>query len=310
MSSKKAVFEGETITITDSLSNKKSLPLPWLHVSYNFSRFLVYLDNINRKVNRGERRTLLYIIGMNKTVSRKSNVLCNKRGYYSVTELVLSCNNLFMTEFTYEKISNDFELLVYPKIVDYSESMIPLNKMLGDITVKRFIDPDPFTFKGIREYQSYDSFRQINWKATAKIGDFMSNIYDFTVFQEITVLLDLQNYKLYNREFVHEEAIRIAAFICRSCINKNIPVSMICPSADGSVMKLTGGSSAAHLEKIYTALAFIDLKKENDPVSDIIAEKNDNKEYILISSFNEKCIIEISSGNDTVTMEVRENVRN
>jgi len=305
-SSKSAVFEGETVTITDSLANKKRLPLPWVHVSYKLSRFLVFLDNVSKKVGRGEWRTLLYIVGMNKTVSRKSTVLCSKRGYYTATGTSIASNNLFMTGFVTEDISLHFDLLVYPRIINYSDSIIPLKKMLGDVSVRRFTDPDPFTFKGVREYQPYDSFRQINWKATAKTGEIMSNIYDFTVYQDIVVLLDLHYYGDYNRNFVHEEAIRVAAFICRNCIGKGIPVSLVCPASDGNPAQLSSGLSNAHLEKIYTALAYINLDIQNHTIIDYIPETSE-KAYILISSSGEKCEIEIISGGETIAMEVPEN---
>jgi len=304
-SSKNAVFEGEELIITDSLSNGKRLPLPWVHVSYKLSRFLVFLDNISKKVSRGEWRNLIYIVGMNKTISRKSTVLCSKRGYYTATDVSISSNNIFLTGFITEERAISFNLLVYPKIVNYSESIIPLKKMLGDISVKRFIDPDPFTFKGVREYQPYDSFRQINWKATAKIGEIMSNIYDYTVYQDLVVLIDFDNYDDYDRKFVHEEAIRVVAFICRSCINRGIPVSLVCPASDGRPSHLPGGLSNAHLENIYSALAFIDLNIWNHPVSDYIPKEHE-KAYILISSSSRRFKIKINAGGDIVTMEVPE----
>jgi len=303
--SKSAVFEGETVTITDSLTNSKRLPLPWVHVSYKLSRYLVYLDNISQRISRGEWRTLIFIVGVNKTVSRKSSVLCSKRGYYVTSNSSIASNNLFMSGYASQEISLHFGLLVYPRFVNYSESIIPLKKMLGDVSVRRFTDPDPFTFKGVREYQPYDSFRQINWKATAKTGEIMSNIYDFTVYQDIIILLDFQYYSNYNRNFVHEEAIRVAAFICRNCIGRGIPVSLVCPAADGNPSQISSGSSYSHLEKIYTALTFIDLNRFNSSVTGFIPSMNE-KAYILISSSGENCEIEITSGSESIIMEVRE----
>jgi uncharacterized protein (DUF58 family) len=304
-SSKNAVFEGEKVILTDSLTNGKRLPLPWVHVSYRLSQYVMALDNIGQKSNRGERRDLVFIVGMNKTVNRKSTVLCRKRGYYTASDHSVSCNNLFMTDLITEtpKLSS-FGLLVYPRLVDYPESVIPLSRMLGDVPVRRFIDPDPFTFKGIREYQPYDSFRQINWAAAAKMGVLMSNIYDFTVSQEFTVLLDLQEYSKYNRDFVHEEAIRLAAFICRQCIGMGIPVSLVCPAADGSPMRISGGLTKAHLESIYAGLAYIDLKARNMSVAGHIPKSSD-KAYILISSCGEKAEVAVTAGGNTFRLEVR-----
>jgi len=302
-SSKPAIFEGDTVEIVDTVTNGKRLPLLWVHVSYRMTFRSIYLNYIGRETNRGERRRLLFIVGMNKTAKRKSKIVLNKRGHYTIKEANIACNNLFMTDFMQEDITVPFGLIVYPKYVDYPESVIPLKKMLGDVSVRRFIDPDPFTFKGVREYQPTDSFRQVNWNATAKTGELMSNIYDFTIYQDITVLLDIHKYRTYDRDFVHEEAIRIAAFICRNCIGKDIPVSLICPKSDGSPIIINSGMSSVHLEKLYTALAFINLGADNESLVDFIPTSSE-KAYILISSYGERREIEVSSSVDTVRLEV------
>jgi hypothetical protein len=60
------------------------------------------------------------------------------------------------------------------------------------------------------------------------------------------------------------------------------------------------------LEKIYTALAFINLNKLNHTIIDYIPDTNEAA-YILILSSDEKQEIEIISGGETTVVEVREN---
>jgi len=289
--SKKAAFEGEKVEITDSVTNGKSLPLPWVYANYLISQYLIFLDSKNNEIRRGERRTLLFVVGTNKTASRKSKVLCSKRGYYVAREFSISANNPLMTEHTRENSSLNFSLLVYPRIVDYPEAVIPLKRIFGTATVKRFIDPDPFVFKGIREYLPTDSFRQINWSATAKSGTLMSNIHDFTVEQNITILLNLERYNGYNRGFVFEEAIRLAAFLSRQCIEVGVPVSLVCPAGDGRPVQISSGLSAAHLETIYATLAYINLNADNHSVAEYLPGVSD-KAFILISSYHEADLYE------------------
>jgi uncharacterized protein (DUF58 family) len=284
--SKKAVFEGENVFITESLSNRKYLPLPWVHVRYDLSRFLVFLDNVNKRINRGTQRNILYKIGMNKTASRKSTVLCTKRGYYQVSKAMITSNNILMSERVTQEVELNSSLTVYPRMTDFSESVIPLGRITDEILTKRFTDPDPFTFKGIREYQQFDTFRQINFNATAKTGKIMSNVYDFTMMQNITIILNVQDYSRRDREFVHEEAIRIAAYLCRKYIDMRAKVSLVCPSSDGRPRVIDTGGSRAHLETIYTALAHINLKAKNQNPIEIVSEHFDGVS-ILISSYNE-----------------------
>ena len=278
-----AVFEGETITLVECLTNKAKLPLSWIHVSYRMSRFLVFLDNVSKKINRGEMRNLMYVAGANKSAIRKSTVLCSKRGYYKIEKLSISANNPLMTQFTADRREFKFELIVYPRIVDYDESVFLLKQEQGEMNNRRFVNPDLFTFKGIREYQQYDSFRQVNWSATAKTGALMSNVYDFTVSQDITLVLNLQRLET-NDEYLHEEAIRLAAYICRNSLNKSISISLLCPSGDGEITRISPGVSGSQLEIINTALAFIDLEKANKTFPNDYSVDAKNS-YVLISAY-------------------------
>ena len=277
--SRNVAFEGEKITMTDCLANAKRLPLPWVHVNYSFSRHLELLDNVT-KYPRWDERSLVYTVGVNKTVSRKSTVLCGKRGYYPVTDFVISCNNMLVSELSREKLDMQYSVTVYPKIVDYDAADLPLRRISGYLLARRFINPDPFEFRGIREYQPFDSFRQINFKATAKTGELMSNMHDFTVSQDITVILNLQPYCAGRREFVHEEAIRLAAFFCRCYVNAGVAVSFVGPAG-----VISSGQSKSHLETIYTALAHIDIDEQMPPIAELIP-KGREKVYVLISSYH------------------------
>ena len=286
------VFEGEQIIITEKLANNKRLPLPWVLVNYKIPSVFTYVNIMNQKIKFGEYRELLYVVGAKKAISKKYNVVCGKRGVYQLTNFALSSNNPLMTDFRHMELGFHYTLTVYPKLVDYDEFELFYKKMSGDLLAKRFINPDPFTFKGIREYQPYDNFRQINFMATAKTGELMSNIYDFTVSQEITILLNLQEYnQYYKRDFVHEEAIRLAAFLCRKYAGGGIQVNLVCPSPEGEPYQTGGVSSDAHLDRIYTALARINLDSDISSVMQYMP-KSEGQAGILISSYHGQDLVE------------------
>jgi len=283
--SKKELFEGETLVITDVVTNKKYLPMPWVYVNYSISQVFEYLNNVSSKIPRGSRRTMLCVVGMHKSVVRKSVALASKRGYYIIPDIELRTNDPLMTSPMEKNINKRYALTVYPKQVEFPESMIPFSKMLGEIIVRRFINPDPFTFRGIREYEPHDNFKQINWGATAKAGALMSNVYDFTMSQEVTIFLNLQKYSDYERDYVHEEAIRLAAFLCRKYAKSGVPVSLVCPAADGSKTSVDSGLSHSHLLTVYTALAHINLTVNNLSLIEHLPSER-GRSCVLVSSYH------------------------
>jgi hypothetical protein len=308
--SSKSAFEKERIIITDIITNRNRLPLPWIHMSYKKSPNLaypkdsqrepdeeqwddsdyvdevVYRDDYSRELDYNERYSFVYFVASKKTVSRKSEVLCKKRGLYHITDVAIRSNNPLMTGFAIKTFAKTYAITVFPRLIEYSEAVFPFKRLLGDVSVRRFIDPDPFSFKGIREYQPYDNFKQINFNATAKTGELMSNIYDFTISGEITILLNLQNYDIkYNRDYVHEMSIRLTAFLSKRFTELGIPVSLVYPLRDGTPKRIKSGLSGTHLYTIYTALAHIDLTAGIASVSEYMTTNRDIT-YILISSYH------------------------
>lgn len=296
-----AAFEGDTVTVTERLTNRKRLPLPYVTTQYNLSHQMAYLDRNGREMRVGEQRQALYVIGSHRTLLRESTAICHHRGVYPVSDVEVASANPLFTNRMRMKMPTRASITVYPKRTDISEDMVPYRKITGDLLARRFINPDPFEFRGIREYQPYDSFRQINFRATAKTGELMSNIHGYTVSQEMVLLLNLQPYNLYQREYVQEEAIRLAAFLCKQFLADGIPVELYCPSPSvvtGEPIHVHSGTSKAHLEKLYTGLAHIDLTQEAPPLMDAMHSMTPrhssglDRAYILISAYHGKDMLD------------------
>jgi uncharacterized protein (DUF58 family) len=188
---------------------------------------------------------------------------------------------------------------VYPRLIDIDELEIPYKKIYGAALAKRFIITDPFEFKGIREYQPYDSFKSVNFKATAKTGQLMVNVNDYTVAQEVCVILNLQPYSTWSSDSLYEHTIRLAASLCAEYIGEGVPVSFICNGRDlatGQSTAIQSGSGANHLTYIYEALARIDLEREREPISYALSAKIEANEfsavYILLSTYSERDLAE------------------
>ena len=61
----------------------------------------------------------------------------------------------------------------------------------GDITVRRWINEDPFYPAGVREYRPGDEMRRINWKAVARTGDLQVNQFDYTADRKLYLLVSM-----------------------------------------------------------------------------------------------------------------------
>jgi uncharacterized protein (DUF58 family) len=188
----------------------------------------------------------------------------------------------------------NIHLYVYPRPVEYSRFEVPFQKMLGTILTKRFINEDPFEFKSIREYQSYDMMKSINWKASAKTGSLMVNVYDHTASQQIKILLNLESDTIWLYEDLQEESIRIAAAFAASFIEQGIPTSIYTNGLDvisKELLYVPAGSGRNHLRAINEALARINASLAMPSFATALCETLNNansNDYIILISFYQR----------------------
>lgn len=226
---KNKIFEGEEFNLILAVSNKKILPLPWVRI------LLQIPESIKDKDERSKYKEFIEIHKKNTVTSLFSyqrvritnRIKCNRMGYYPLPDVRISMGDYIGLT----KGELDFNIpraiTVYPKI-EPLEQLIALNTSLqGDISVKRWIIPDPMDVIGNREYTSRDSFNTIDWKASAKTGKLYVKQFDFTSDPSLMVFLDVQTQENYTWGYVDEniqKGIRLAASIVDKAIKEKIPV--------------------------------------------------------------------------------------
>lgn len=297
----KTAFEGESASLSEVVINRKWLPLPWLAVKFQASKHFSFYDDIGNYTDNYYRNDVFSIMPYQK-VTRRLAFTCNKRGYYSIQNISLSSSNIFINKTLASVFQNQTSITVYPCLINSHDFDFELKRIAGNVTAQRFIDPDPFLFKGIREYQPFDDFKQINFKATAKMSQLMVNVNDFTISKEVVILLNLEPYNAYPDMFIFEQSIRMAATFAEHFItNEGIPVKLISGSRDiltQNTIDTESGESTHHLFQIYDALARIDLDQKVVPIKEYLYDDIENQKctdtiYILVSPYHEKDLQDI-----------------
>jgi uncharacterized protein (DUF58 family) len=236
---------------------------------------------------------------MYQNLTRSLPFLCKKRGYYTIDKLVLVCSDLLLETELVTDYDQNISLYVYPRPIDYTKIEVPFRSMLGTVLTKRLINEDPFEFKGIREYQTYDIMNKINWKASAKAGSLMVNVYDHTASRQVKILLNFEPETLLRYEELEEESIRLAATFAECFIRQGVPTSVYTNGRDcitRELLKVSAGSDTNHVRTINEALARIDTSLPIPVFTDALMEELNNtssNEYILlISSYQKKDLLE------------------
>lgn len=291
---KDTAVEGDELTLIEEITNRKILPLPLLKVKFKTSKYLEFPGMENAAITDNYYRSDVLSLMMYQKLTRHLPFLCKHRGFYTLDRVDLICSNLFMSSEMVKDLAQNLSLYVYPKTIT-SPAFEPMYKtLLGTVLTKRFINEDPFEFRSIREYQSYDALKSVNWKASSKTGDLKVNTYNYTSSFQVKLLLNLEQETALRQEDLEEESIRLAASLAERFLSKGIPVSLQtnCHTILGNLSEsIKPGSGIHHLDSINRALSLLDTSKSSIPFvpylkEDCLAGQNDF--VILISTYQKE----------------------
>jgi uncharacterized protein (DUF58 family) len=292
--SKDSAIEGEEISLMEIITNRKLLPLPILQVKFMTSRFLEFNDNDNSAVSDNYYRNDMLCVMMFQKLTKTLAFRCTQRGYYTINRMDIVCSNLFMTHEEISTFDLNIHLYVYPKPIDFLEFDIAFSKMFGTILTRRFINEDPFEFRNIREYQSYDNLNSINWKASAKTDSLKVNVHDYTSSQQVMILLNTESETIWKYDDLNEESIRIASTLAQYLISLGIPVAVFTNARDvitKEILEVPAGSGNNHFRSIQETLARIDLSAEPPAFVPGILDKlmnSSHRDYLILISYYQK----------------------
>ncbi len=288
---KKQAVKGETVHLVEVITNNKVLPLLMLHLKFAIDRKLKFTDmedsvSVSDKCYKNDIFSLLFY----QKITRTLTFVCSGRGFYTITEADLVSSNLFLNVQFIKHIPLYTEITVFPALADGKRLEIPFRKMMGTLLTRQYLYEDPFEFRGIREYSTSDTMSSINWKATAKTGEFKVNVHDYTASQEVCILLNLESETNWEADALMEECISIAAGLCDKFAAADIGVKICsngCDLYSGEPVCFDTGSSSVHMDAILSGFARIDLKlpmrKFTEVVEELVTKETGNTIYVMVS---------------------------
>lgn len=288
--SRKESVKGDTVNLVEVLTNNKILPLSMVRLKFQIDRKLKFVDDeqttaVSDKCYKNDVFSMLFY----QKITRTLPFVCSQRGFFTIESIDIVSANLFMNVSYVKTLPVYTELTVYPRLSDMSCLDIPFSKIMGECMSRRHLYEDPFEFRGIREYEPYDTMSSINWKATAKTGDLRVNVHNYTASQEVRIFLNLETETMWEDDIIKEECISITAGLCEKLIESGIAVSLVTNGCDlnGDRFMIGGGLSNAHIDMLLNGLARIDLTKKVQPFADILEEymalNERNMMYVMIS---------------------------
>lgn len=196
--SETSCYQGDRIEMVEQIANRKALPLPWLRIESMLHAGMQFQAQTNLDISNGlfvQNHKSFFSLLPYTQVTRRHQVTCTQRGVYRIHAVSLTCGDIFGFFNSSRRLQFDSELVVYPAPLAAEDLSIPSQSWQGDITVRRWIAPDPFMIAGAREYRSGDSLKDVNWKATARAGALQVHQHDYTADQRLLMLINIEDHE-------------------------------------------------------------------------------------------------------------------
>ncbi|MCR8656796.1 DUF58 domain-containing protein [Paenibacillus endoradicis] len=291
-------FEGEEIEMIEQISNNKRLLVPWLYIESQLEASLKFGKSDNFAVSSGSlyqnHHSFFTLRGFTK-VTRKHKIIPMMRGKYKLNTVSVTSGDLMSLAKVNRTIQLNGKLTVYPKPIAIPLDKIPYHSWQGDVSVKRYILPDPFVVAGTRQYEAGDTFKQINWKATARAGSLQVHQYDFTANRKLMVVLNIDDregmWRVVSNPSMIEDGIRYVAGITEEVIKQGMQAGFATnmrTAQQTHSLYIEPNSGENHWLSILDAMATLELERTesfSELLDAIIASKVSYTDFLFLSSY-------------------------
>jgi uncharacterized protein (DUF58 family) len=244
-------FFGETVTLAISVENQKLLPLPWLEVEDEIPESLTLLTGRAAPSYKVNRAILVHTFSLwsFQRVTRRYHLRCTARGVHTFGPALVRSGDPFGWLIREERMQASASLLAYPLLAPIEAFGLPPRHPFGEQATPRRLLEDLLRVAGIREYAPGDDPRRIHWKATARVGELRSNIYEPSSQYRLFIFLDINTYKeswMGLDPEIQELTIAAAASISMWALDEYYVVGLL---ANSLLMGLSGGNPSAGNEQ-------------------------------------------------------------
>ena len=234
--SESEVTEGDTVCLTETIVNRKLLPLPWLKAELTTQSALSFAAAQSAVSEETRFVSSCFSLMPYQRIERRWKVHCTQRGIFTVSRAVLVISDLFGTAELSEPMPEAYaEITVLPAVRPFSELPVPADAVSGEYIRNRMLIPDRFAVCGIRQYLPGDALRDLSQTASARTEQPMVWQYQETVSPALTILL-LMNTRERDADAVSdkphfEDAVRVCASYAWQTAQMKIPVRL-CANAE------------------------------------------------------------------------------
>ncbi len=189
------LIAGEPLVATVTIINRKPLPLPWLDLRL-FLPEGIETPEPTPGLARGWVNAGFAPRGHERLVLRFPLVVM-QRGAYALGPIRLRGGDWLGFTVSERTDTAMVQVVAYPAPLAVRDRQLPSLRPLAELATRRGLLPDPLRFRGVREHRSGDPRKEIHWKASARLRELQTKLYEPATSLDAVFLVNVASYEQY-----------------------------------------------------------------------------------------------------------------
>ena len=194
------IVAGEDTIATVEITNRKPLPLPWLEAR------LFLAEGVEPA--RGDRPASEpptahgwvdcgLALAAHERVVVRLRLHVPARGAYAIGPLRLRAGDWLGFVQAERTSPLDAAVIAYPAPLAVRDRSLASLRPLAETATRRGLVPDPLRFRGVRPHQRGDPRKEIHWKASARLRELQTKLYEPATSLDSIFLVNVASYDQY-----------------------------------------------------------------------------------------------------------------
>jgi uncharacterized protein (DUF58 family) len=189
------IIAGEVPVATVEIVNRKPLPMPWLDARL-FLGDGVEPPNPQPGSPRGWIDCGFPLRGRERVVVHLP-VHVPARGAYAIGPLRLRSGDWLGFTQSERTVPLAPEVIAYPAPLAVRDRALASLRPLAETATRRGLVPDPLRFRGVRPHRRGDARKEIHWKASARLRELQTKLYEPATSLDSIFLVNVASYEQY-----------------------------------------------------------------------------------------------------------------
>lgn len=222
-------YKGESGVLKIRIAQKGIMPILSAELTVTAGNDIKFFSDQALKIRQQTETTAIFTVLSKSETVIEIPYTAAKRGVSYIVDSRISIPRIFgFGHMDLRQIgSAKHEIMIYPDKFAVHNEPIKFKIAQGMFKNNESLYNDPLLTLGNREYMEMDSFRDINWKQSARMGGLQSKIYEKTTYTEWLILVNLRSESVFAPPENIERIFEKLSFLTGEIAKEDITYSMI-----------------------------------------------------------------------------------